>query len=204
MISATYTLASLAQNETKTFSDSWSLNLSPLLESKPPIWERLSKKGLAPSIRSGCASALYKNSMMVFGGVLDSEQDQHRVASVFYDDLFGLEIEKRKWYKVCGSGAEDDSEGWTVDKLRQNMSTYVDAEGNIVKESKKQRKLRAKAEAGGGREGEAEGDGDESSSDEEEESKEDDVKVRPTTRIWSSRSEDFPRSRSKDLPHSRS
>ena len=93
-------LTRISQNETRTFSDSWKVNLAPILEGKSPTWERMSRKGVSPSIRSGFASCGHRGSLMVFGGVLDNEQEQHRIASVFYDDLFGLSIKNKKWYKV--------------------------------------------------------------------------------------------------------
>ena len=52
---------------------------------------------------------MYKNKMLVFGGVLDNEGDHHKMDSVFYDDLFSFDMEKRRWFalklkKTAGSG----------------------------------------------------------------------------------------------------
>ena len=99
--------------------DCWMLPLKSLLNSNkgggslngtsPPSWERVSRKGEYPSARAGTSSILHKNKMLVFGGVLDNEGDHHKMESVFYDDLFALDMERRRWFamrlkKVAGAG----------------------------------------------------------------------------------------------------
>ena len=102
-------------SETKVHSDAWVLHLQPLLQQKPPTWERWmsSSKNTSkttPNGRAGTSSASYKSRMIVFGGVIDSEQQQHKVDSVFYNSLLALDIERRKWFplrvkeKAAGSG----------------------------------------------------------------------------------------------------
>ena len=66
----------------------------------PPSWERITRKGEFPSQRAGLSSVLHKNRLLVFGGVLDSEGDHHKMESVFYDDLFALDMERRRWFAV--------------------------------------------------------------------------------------------------------
>ena len=83
-----------------TYSDSWALHLRNLENGKPPTWERLSRKGEYPSQRSGTACAIWKNKMLLFGGVQDEETDNHKLNSVFYDDLFALDMERRRWFKL--------------------------------------------------------------------------------------------------------
>jgi hypothetical protein len=74
--------------------------LEPILQGKPPTWERLSLRAKGPQNRAGTASATYKGRMLVFGGVVDEEQANHRVASIFYNDLFAFDMERRKWFPV--------------------------------------------------------------------------------------------------------
>jgi hypothetical protein len=38
--------------------------------------------------------------MLVFGGVLDTEQLHHKVNSIFYNDLTALDIDQRKWFPL--------------------------------------------------------------------------------------------------------
>ena len=81
----------------------------PLNGASPPSWERVSRKGEYPSARAGTSSIMHKNKMLVFGGVLDNEGDHHKMESVFYDDLFALDMERRRWFamrlkKVVGKG----------------------------------------------------------------------------------------------------
>ena len=92
--------------ETNVYNDTWVLNLAPLLQEKAPTWERWmsSAKGISDDTttrgRAGCSSVSYKNRMIVFGGVVDSEQLHHKVDSIFFNDLVALDIERRKWFSL--------------------------------------------------------------------------------------------------------
>lgn len=95
-------------------NDCWMLPLKQLVAGlnggqNPPSWERISRKGEYPSSRAGSASIVHKNKMLLFGGVLDNEGDHHKMDSVFYDDLFSFDLERRRWFalrlkKAAGSG----------------------------------------------------------------------------------------------------
>ena len=85
--------------EGRVFSDCWSLNLKGLPE-KTPTWEKISRKGEYPSQRSGTACSVWKNKLLVFGGVEDEETDNHRVNSVFFDDLFAFDMDRKRWFKL--------------------------------------------------------------------------------------------------------
>lgn len=52
-------------------------------------WERRKKVGYAPSLRSGCSMTHWgsKGMGVLFGGVLDEENDDDGMESVFYNDL---------------------------------------------------------------------------------------------------------------------
>ncbi|CAN0002794.1 unnamed protein product, partial [Sphacelaria rigidula] len=63
---------------------------------------QIGKKGAPPSIRSGAAMTVHKNRALLFGGVLDHEGPQHAVSrSVFYNDLFAFDMERRRWYHLA-------------------------------------------------------------------------------------------------------
>jgi N-acetylneuraminic acid mutarotase len=105
-----------ATTETKVHTDAWILNLKPLLQDKPPTWERLTSSigrsqvetSKNPCGRSGTGSVPYKNRLLVFGGVVDKEQYDYKLDSVFYNDLHAFDMERRKWFPVntntVGSG----------------------------------------------------------------------------------------------------
>mmetsp|Transcript_15274 Transcript_15274/g.22488 ORF Transcript_15274/g.22488 Transcript_15274/m.22488 type:complete len:850 (+) Transcript_15274:146-2695(+) len=99
--------------EGKTHTDCWALNLKPILQGKVPTWDRLSRKGEYPSSRSGTACvSCYKNTrMLVYGGVNDDEGDNHKVSSVFYDDLFAFDMERRRWFSMPIKKKGDGSGG---------------------------------------------------------------------------------------------
>ena len=103
--------------ETVVHTDAWLLHLKPLLSGQPPVWERWTGSVMVPSSisssssssssiprhpagRSGTASVAYQNRLLVFGGVVDTERHHHKVESVFYNDLFAFDVERRKWFPV--------------------------------------------------------------------------------------------------------
>ena len=131
-------------SEIKVHTDAWVLNLAPILQQKAPTWERWmsSSKGSAetrpPNGRAGTSSLTYKNRMIVFGGVVDTEQHHHKVDSIFYNDLLALDIERRKWFplrvkaKASGSGrrrrrktkdGDDDEDEDSIKETGDNESS---------------------------------------------------------------------------------
>ncbi|CAO1626165.1 unnamed protein product [Sympodiomycopsis kandeliae] len=84
--------------------DAWFLKITPqadgsLLPANTPQggkieWDKRRKVGYAPGPRSGCTMALWgnKNMGVLFGGVMDREDDEESMESVLYDDLFGYNL----------------------------------------------------------------------------------------------------------------
>jgi hypothetical protein len=110
--------------ETKTHTDAWVLHLAPLLQQKPPTWERWmsssnSKNPNTPNGRAGMSSLSYKNRLVVFGGVVDREEHHHKVESVFYNDLMGMDIERRKWFPLRVNKAASKGAGGKKSRRRQ-------------------------------------------------------------------------------------
>jgi len=118
--------------ESKVHTDTWALHLKPILQGKPPTWERMSvrdKKG--PTGRSGTASISYKNRMLVFGGVVDEEQHHHLVDSIFYNDLHAFDNERRKWFPLS---IRPQSQGGDGKSRRRRKKTVDDEEKEETKE----------------------------------------------------------------------
>ncbi|KAL3802610.1 hypothetical protein HJC23_011934 [Cyclotella cryptica] len=108
--------------------DCWMLPLKSLVGglnngSNPPSWERISRKGEYPSGRAGSSSIVNKNKMLLFGGVFDNEGDHHKMDSVFYDDLFALDMERRRWFALRLKKASGGSGG------RRRKKKVTDEEG---------------------------------------------------------------------------
>jgi len=87
------------------YSDCWILNCKPLNNGLVPTWERISsgRKNVSvnnPSLRSGTSCTMWKNKLLLYGGVQDDEKENHLMASVFYNDLFSFDTERRKWYPL--------------------------------------------------------------------------------------------------------
>ncbi|RHZ00040.1 hypothetical protein DYB35_011835, partial [Aphanomyces astaci] len=85
--------------EGKVYTDIWALHMAPIIKAQDPTWEKLSRKGHAPSPRSGATMAVYKNRALLFGGVFDEEGRRHELKSVFYNDMFAYDMERKRWYE---------------------------------------------------------------------------------------------------------
>ncbi|ETL24800.1 hypothetical protein L916_21258 [Phytophthora nicotianae] len=145
------------KSEGKVYSDLWALNLAPVLKRQSPTWEKLSRKGQAPSPRGGAAVTVHKQRFILFGGVFDEEQRRHTMQSTFYNDLFVYDMDRRRWFefklrgkktdnrrrrkkkdKTLDDGTADDSEEEEdeevedFDTMLEKQFGYVDDEGNIV------------------------------------------------------------------------
>lgn len=111
--------------------DTWLLKISPqadgsLLPANTPQggkieWEKRRKIGYAPGPRSGCTMALWGNKAMavLFGGVLDREDDEESMESILFDDLYGynmsgtgrwISLNLRKKKKQGGAGGKKKRE----------------------------------------------------------------------------------------------
>ncbi|KAG7380254.1 kelch domain containing 4 [Phytophthora pseudosyringae] len=146
--------------EGKVYADLWALNLAPVLKKQPPTWEKLSRKGQAPSPRGGAAVTVHKQRFILFGGVFDEEKRRHTMQSTFYNDLFVYDMDRRRWFEfklrgkkptdgkrrrkkkaknledgaADGSGEDEDEEEEVedFDAMLEKQFGYVDDEGNIV------------------------------------------------------------------------
>lgn len=86
--------------EGKVHDDMWVLNLKPVLSNGKPVWQKVSRKGIKPSLRSGAVMTYYKNKAILFGGVIDEEGAHHDMKSVFFNDLYAFDMERKRWYKL--------------------------------------------------------------------------------------------------------
>lgn len=146
------------KSEGKVYSDLWALNLAPVLKRQSPTWEKLSRKGQAPSPRGGAAVTVHKQRFILFGGVFDEEKRRHAMQSTFYNDLFVYDMDRRRWFEfklrgkkstdgkrrrkkkdktledgTANDSDEDDAEEVEdFDTMLEKQFGYVDDEGNIV------------------------------------------------------------------------
>mmetsp|Transcript_16016 Transcript_16016/g.34847 ORF Transcript_16016/g.34847 Transcript_16016/m.34847 type:complete len:872 (-) Transcript_16016:57-2672(-) len=88
------------KSEQKVHSDCWALHLKGIASGRLPTWDRISRRGEYPSLRSSTSCVSHKSKMLIFGGVSDEEQDHHMMRSVFYDDLFAFDMDRRRWFKM--------------------------------------------------------------------------------------------------------
>ena len=66
-------------------------------------WERRKKSGYVPSLRSGCSMTHWaaKSMGVLFGGVLDEENEEEDMTSTFYNDLYAYNPEGRgRWVSL--------------------------------------------------------------------------------------------------------
>jgi N-acetylneuraminic acid mutarotase len=122
--------------ESKVHTDAWLLHLKPILQGKPPTWERLSNRHKGsfsnPSNRSGTASVTYKDRMLIFGGVVDTEEHHHRVDSVFYNELHAFDMERRTWFPVRVKAAS--KEGKSRRRRKKNDAEDGNGDDGVVEQ----------------------------------------------------------------------
>lgn len=126
--------------------DTWILPLKSLIgdnlvattnnNNYPPSWERVTRKGEYPSSRAGTSSVMYQKKMIVFGGVIDNEGDHHTMESIFYNDLFALDMERRRWFEIrLREDKVEKSGGRGRRRRRKGVATAVDiGEDRAVKD----------------------------------------------------------------------
>lgn len=81
--------------------DMWQLSLRAQPGMAVPvkaIWERLSRKGTAPSRRSGASFAVHKSRALVFGGVFDKDTQGLTMESEFFNELYAFDMDRKRWY----------------------------------------------------------------------------------------------------------
>ncbi|XP_059160782.1 kelch domain-containing protein 4-like [Physella acuta] len=62
-------------------------------------WQPMKQGGSRPTCRSGmCAAVAPGNKAFLFGGVYDEEDDDEDLESVFFNELWSLDLEKAKWF----------------------------------------------------------------------------------------------------------
>ncbi|KAF9956868.1 hypothetical protein BGZ70_009737 [Mortierella alpina] len=79
-------------------TDTWLLKMNT--DPKLIRWEKKKKSGSAPSARSGCAMAPYKNRAVLFGGVFDDDVNEETLESTFYNELYTYQIDTGRWFPM--------------------------------------------------------------------------------------------------------
>ena len=145
--------------ETKTHTDAWILHLLPILQQKPPTWERwisssstkrnsTTRNTKTPNGRAGMSSLSYKNKLLVFGGVIDHEEQNHKVDSIFYNDLMSMDIDRRKWFpvhvknKTSGNKQTNSTTKSEKRRRRRKQDDDGDNDGNDYKQEEKGEKIK--------------------------------------------------------------
>ncbi|KAG0054590.1 hypothetical protein BGZ83_010887 [Gryganskiella cystojenkinii] len=124
-------------------TDTWLLKMNT--DPKMIRWEKKKKSGSAPSARSGCAMAPYKNRAVLFGGVFDDDVNEETLESTFYNELYTYQIDTGRWFPMNlkrpktakkkkskkskgktgdnNRGQDDDEEGGKREKMKWEEST---------------------------------------------------------------------------------
>lgn len=94
------------------------------------FWTRVKHGGCKPSPRSGCTMAVLPNDdrAYVFGGVYDTESEE-TLEGTFYDELYRLDLDLRKWYRVAPRG-----KGEVEKKRRRRVANETEEETDRLEE----------------------------------------------------------------------
>ncbi|KAF9126155.1 hypothetical protein BGW39_006840 [Mortierella sp. 14UC] len=79
-------------------TDTWLLKMNT--DPKMIRWEKKKKSGSAPSARSGCSMAPYKNRAVLFGGVYDDDVNEETLESTFFNELYTYQIDTGRWFPM--------------------------------------------------------------------------------------------------------
>jgi hypothetical protein len=65
-------------------------------------WEKLSKAGMAPGPRSGFSTVLYKDKLVLFGGVSDRDagRDGDLMVSEFHNEAYSFALKTHRWFPL--------------------------------------------------------------------------------------------------------
>jgi len=94
-------VSSLSQRG-RNLDDMWALHLTqPGKAGECPTfrWESIQNKGSPPTRRSGAASTVHKNRMIIFGGVTDKES-ANDVDGMFYNDIHAFDMDRKRWFEL--------------------------------------------------------------------------------------------------------
>lgn len=84
----------------KTHTDLWLLHMAPFMSGGPPRWERVRCVGSVPSPRASFSMTVYKERVLLFGGVTDTEAGRDELVSEFHNDLYAFDPGRRRWYAL--------------------------------------------------------------------------------------------------------
>ncbi|XP_067652139.1 kelch domain-containing protein 4-like [Haliotis asinina] len=74
-------------------------------------WTTVKQGGKHPSTRCGISLAVAPgNRAVLFGGVFDEDENDEQMKSVFYNDMYLLELEKGRWHTIALRGKKDEGE----------------------------------------------------------------------------------------------
>jgi hypothetical protein len=106
-------------------------------EPKQIKWDKRKRTGYFPTpARSGCTMALWGSKSMgvLFGGVTDQEVDEERMASIFYNDMFGYKTEGAgRWVSLVLKRPKKKGGGKQQQQRKgKNAKDNVDSEVRIM------------------------------------------------------------------------
>jgi len=123
----------------KTLDDCWALHLTlPQKAGACPIftWEVVPKKGTVPRRRSGATSCVYKNRMILFGGVRDTETSND-VEGEFFNSLHAFDMDRRKWFELKSRSSNEKSQSSSRrrrDKCKRKVQSGTSSSVNLIDE----------------------------------------------------------------------
>ncbi|PKA61367.1 Acyl-CoA-binding domain-containing protein 4 [Apostasia shenzhenica] len=75
-------------------SDMW------VLDPRTWEWNKVKKVGIAPGPRAGFSMCIHKKRAVLFGGVVDMEVEGDSLMSLFMNELYGFQLDTRRWYPL--------------------------------------------------------------------------------------------------------
>ena len=115
-------------------NDMWQLTLRAQPGTAVPVkavWERLSKRGTAPSRRSGASFAVHKSRALVFGGVFDKDTQGLTMDSEFFNELYAFDMDRKRWYVLDYNVPKSNQAGKDRRAARKRAERLTDGEVGV-------------------------------------------------------------------------
>ncbi|GBE58877.1 kelch repeat-containing protein, putative [Babesia ovata] len=113
----------------KYHQDSWLINMELALQGDALVWEKISTKG-KPSYSIGFGVANHQNVGLVVGGVSDTDSGGTSLKSTFYNSVYTLNVDQKRWYPLTTGDSSSNTEKPEAEATLEDKMSSVSLAAN--------------------------------------------------------------------------